>query len=96
MHNIILRTKDSELYFEGPDEEFILVKLLPRFDGIEQLKRTFNQIDGISDKAINIYVIELIDDKRTLTVFKRIRWDTNNSLNWKRCNHMIWTISSQN
>jgi hypothetical protein len=94
MNNIILRSKESELYFIGPDDEFNLTKLIPRFDGIEQIKNKYQQIDNINENALNMYVIELIDNKRTLTIFKRVRWDSNNSLNWKRCNHLIWTINS--
>lgn len=94
MNNIILRSKESELYFIGPDDEFSLTKLIPRFDGIEQIKNKYQQIDNINENALNMYVIELIDNKRILTIFKRVRWDSNNSLNWKRCNHLIWTINS--
>lgn len=94
MNNIILRSREFEYIFEGPNEEFELTKLLPRFDGVEQIKNKFKKLDHIDKNAINIYVVELIDNTRTLTVFKRTRWNNDNSLNWKRCHHMIWTINS--
>lgn len=38
------------------------------------------------------YVIELLDNIMTLTVFKRDRWTGDNMLDWKRNYHMIWNL----
>jgi predicted ATP-grasp superfamily ATP-dependent carboligase len=92
MNNLIIRTKDQEILLKTTETYDKFIDLLGTADSIKRLTDKYNKTDALEDNAMETYVIELLDDIMTLTVFKRDRWTGDNMLDWKRNYHMIWNL----
>lgn len=90
MNNLIIRTKDLEILLKTSETYDKFINLLGNQNTIEILINKYNKTDTLDDNALETYVIELVDDIMSLTVFKRIKWTGDNMLDWKRNYHKIW------
>lgn len=92
MNNLIIRTRDLEILLKTSETYDKFIELLGNQNTIEVLTNKYNKIDMLEDNALETYVIELVDDSMSLTVFKRIKWTGDNILDWKRNYHKIWNL----
>lgn len=92
MNNLIIRTKDLEILLKTSETYDKFINLLGNQNTIEILISKYNKTDTLDDNALETYVIELVDDIMSLTVFKRIKWTRDNILDWKRNYHKIWNL----
>lgn len=92
MNNLIIRTKDLEILLKTSETYDKFINLLGNQNTIEILINKYNKTDTLDDNALETYVIELVDDIMSLTVFKRIKWTRDNILDWKRNYHKIWNL----
>lgn len=92
MNNLIIRTKDLEILLKTSETYDKFIDLLGNQNTIEILINKYNKTDTLDDNALETYVIELVDDIMSLTVFKRIKWTRDNILDWKRNYHKIWNL----
>lgn len=92
MNNLIIRTKDQEILLKTTETYDKFIDLLGTPDSIKNLTDKYNKTDALEDNAMETYVIELVDDMMTLTIFKRDRWTGDNMLDWKHNCHKIWNL----
>ena len=92
MNNLIIRTKDLEMLLKTSETYDKFIDLLGNQNTIEILTNKYNKTNTLDDNALETYVIELVDDIMSLTVFKRIKWTGDSILDWKRNYHKIWNL----
>lgn len=92
MNNLIIRTKDKEILFKVQNTYNDFIDLLGNDTSIESLMNKYETTNILDNNALETYVIELVDDIMTLTVFKRNTWTGDHMLDWKRNYHKIWNL----
>lgn len=92
MNNLIIRTKEKELILDIPGTYYELIDLINKPNSIQNLTDKYNQVDKLNDNALETYVVELVDDTISLTVFNKVNWTGDRILDWKRNYHMVWNL----
>lgn len=92
MNNLIIRTKEKELILDVPGTYYEFIDLINKPNSIQDLTNKYNQVDKLSDDALETCVIELVDNIISLTVFNKVNWTGDYIRDWKRNYHMIWNI----
>ena len=92
MNNLIIRAKEKELILDIPGTYYELIDLINKLNSIQNLTDKYNQVDKLSNNALETYVVELVDNTISLTVFNKVNWTGDHILDWKRNYHMVWNL----